>query len=344
VVTIVDEPRRADVSVRKRLSHPVGPGVLSGFAFSARRRSDGTAYTLLSGADGVTPPVGLPLGTYDICEQSVPPWATLLVDGGCVELTIDLPTLDRGAAAVEYLNNVPPPAIDTRAIDPLDGDQELPHTGGRVVDRVELSGLIPGTRYTVAGEMLRVDASGDARVAVGSTSFIADSTEFTADVEFEVQLGPGEGGTREPSDVADDATVGPVDGSGPLGASVDSGARLVIVERVLLGDMVLVEHHDLTDADQTIRIAPPPTTTTTNAPPVSITTTTTVPTTTAPPVSTATTTLPQPSVPPTLPRTGSDDALRHVLRLGDAGFVLGVAMIALAALAPRRPGRIRSAR
>ncbi len=110
---------------------------------------------------------------------------------------------------------------------------------------------------------------------------------------------------------------------------------LVVTERLMVGDTVVAVHDDLTDRDQTVTVRAPATTTTTAVTtptpprarrrhtPASTTTSTTITTTVHPSN--------------TLPRTGGDDAAQ-LLRLGDIGFVIGVALIALAGLLPRRPG------
>ncbi|HSH11750.1 MAG TPA: hypothetical protein VLA10_08180, partial [Ilumatobacter sp.] len=92
---------------------------------------------------------------------------------------------------------------------------------------------------------------------------------------------------------------------------------LVVIERLFAGGQLVAVHDDLTDLDQTVTVVAPATTTTT---------TTTTPTTTT------TATTPRSSM---LPRTGGDETTR-LLRLGDTGFVVGVALIAITGLMPCR--------
>jgi hypothetical protein len=328
VVEITNKPITVPVRLRKRLSiDDAGPDDLGGFSFEARRRSDGSRHVLVTGADGVATPVDLAWGTYDVCEVAAPDWAVGLIDTGCRTVTVGATSLAGDGIVVEYVNQIPGPVIDTRFMDPTDDDQVIVAGDVEVVDRVDLAGLVPGVRYTVDGEVVRPDDADDPVVAQRRVEFVADAATATLDVVFEIDGLPA--------------------------------GTVVATERVTVGGVVLADHRDLGDPDQTVVVVAPTTTTstttttptsTTSVPPAgsvpvaipTITTTTTTTaattTTTRPPVisTSAPTPLPPAS---TLPRTGTDAAAARLLRLGDAGFVLGVALVAIAGLVPRRPGR-----
>jgi hypothetical protein len=118
VVEIVDQPARAPVRVRKTLSEPVGPDDRSGFTFSVVRADGGVAGELVTGADGVSGELQLPIGSYRICETATPDWAAGYVDGGCLELTISLddvtsPATGTATLTFDYLNVVPTTTTST---------------------------------------------------------------------------------------------------------------------------------------------------------------------------------------------------------------------------------------
>jgi hypothetical protein len=322
IAEFTDKPLEVPVAIRKELSVPVGPDDRTGFAFSIVRAQDGRAVEVASGPSGTTDRVALPVGTYELCEIAVPRWAAAFRDGGCQTIEIDLDRAVTGdAITVPYLNIVPPPMIDTVARDDADGDQVLGPSGGRVVDSVLLSGLVAGSKYALVAELIRIgpgDSYDPFGVAQSRTiDFVADADTARLEVRFEVP--------------ALDATA------------------LVVVERLFVGDEIVAAHDDLTDPDQTLTIVAPVETTTT-VQPTTTTSTTTTSTTTATTTSTSTTT-PSTTVLSgplrttsttqygTLPRTGTDETAR-LLRLGDVGFAIGVMLMALAGLLPRRqPGR-----
>lgn len=290
IAEFTDDPLTIPLSVRKDLSSPVGPADRSGFGFSIVRAQDGRAVEVSTGPDGVTDLTRLPIGTYEVCETTAPAWAVALEDTGCRTVEIDL---DRALAGititVPYLNVVPPPSIDTVARDAVDGDRILATSGGRVVDEVMLTGLVPGSNYTLVADLVRLD-SGDSPdptdvVMTTTIEFGSDSPTATLEVGFEIPA-------------LEETT-------------------LVVIERLFAGGQLVAVHDDLTDLDQTVTVVAPATTTTT---------TTTTPTTTT------TATTPRSSM---LPRTGGDETTR-LLRLGDTGFVVGVALIAITGLMPCR--------
>jgi hypothetical protein len=321
LIEVVNEPATVAVQVRKRLSIPdVGPRDLSGFRFVATRREDGTDHDLETRSDGSTNLISVPIGTYEICETGAPEWADSLIDGGCVELVVDVTAVSSGEPfVVGYTNDVPDHTIDTSASERADGDRSMFTSGGTVIDEVRLAGLVPQTAYTLIGEAIAVGDQATPTGVIAEATFTATAPDHRIDLAFEMPA-------REP---------GPV----------------VIVERLLVGDHVVAVHDDLSDGDQTITVIAPPstttTTTTTTAPPTTTPPTTTNPTTTsATALSTTTsttatrvpTTAPA-TAPPTLPPTGTADATGLFLRIGDLGFVVGVGLVVLAGLAPRRRTR-----
>ncbi len=308
VVVVPNAAATVDVSVRKRLTlDSVGPDDRSGFEFDITRRADGRIVRATTGPDGTSPPVQLTFGTWAVCEVGVPGWAAGLVDGGCIELAVDLGALAGPAIGIDYVNEVPTPTIDTFARDAVDGDQTVEASDGHavIIDRVELAGLVPGTTYTLVGEVV-ARSDPDAAVTLPrpvGREFEADAAERVVELRFDV------GGL--PAD------------------------PYVIVERLLVADQIVARHDDLTDADQTVTlVAPPPPTTTTTSTTVLSTTSTS---TTAVPTTTTSSTTPTATVPPeTLPPTGSSEVAARLLDWADAGFVVGVGLVALGATRPRR--------
>lgn len=315
IVIVVNHPVLVPVRVRKELSLPgIGPSDRSGFGFSIIRLADGAEHTASTGPDGSTEAVEVAVGEYEICERTVPPWATTLVDGGCRRVAIGAD--DAGTVVeVTYVNGVPTPTIDTRAADAVDGDQVVAGDGATAIDRIRLDGLVPGTSYELTGELLT--RSGGVTGVTSTMQLVADAPSVDVELRFELPpLPPG---------------------------------GYVIVERLAVGGVVVATHDALDDRDQQLEVAPAPTSTT--AMPTSTTpSTTTSPSTTSPSATSPSTTtvaspLPEPPTPPTpstLPRTGADVAAR-ALRLADVTFVAGVGLSVLAALAPRRRPDARTA-
>ncbi len=363
-VIMTDAPRTIPVQVEKQLSiEGVGPTDRSGFEFDLVRVADGLTTRLVTNPAGRSQPVEVALGDYTICETKVPDWATSLVDGGCVNMTITLETIDlydetigpnpaeRPAFAVPYLNTVAPPSIVTRAHDPSDGDRLLPASGGSAIDVVTLTGLIPGTAYVITGELVppgglpsAVGPDEGAPTTGADTARVTSRNDFTAVESSEEHL---------------------VEFDVP---ALTAG-KYVIVERLWVGDQLVAEHADLTDELQTIEIPTPTTTVTTSIPntvpetpapaatipestvptetlPVaaadtSATTTTTTTTTTAttptaprPPVSAPTTTVARP-VAPRLPSTGGGGS-GQLLHLADVALIAGIGLLVITRLIPRR--------
>lgn len=352
-IIMTDAPRTVPIQIQKRLSvDDVGPPDKSGFDFVVVRLDDGLATRVVTDETGVSQTIELALGEYSVCEQGVPAWAGSLVDGGCVGLAITIELLDQYDAAidqypalrppfaVEYINEVVAPSISTRATDHADGDRLLEATGGLVVDVVTLSGLIPGTAYVISGELVPPGASSTNVSDAEGTTSQSDTARSTAHTEFTA--------TAEDEEHVVTFDV----------PALDAG-RYVIVERLWVSSRLVAEHADFADEMQTIEILPPVTTTaatstipTTTAPVTTITvpavatttsSTTTPPTTSTTLAETTTTVQPVPPItkppsPPTLPTTGVAGT-DHLLRLGDIALVVGLGLVAMTRLIPRRAQR-----
>jgi hypothetical protein len=92
VVEVTDSPVLSTVRIRKLLSDPPAqPADMSGFSFRVSRVSDHQQFgSITTTADGVTPAVQLPVGTYDVCETTMPLWAQAITDAvGCQRLAVD---------------------------------------------------------------------------------------------------------------------------------------------------------------------------------------------------------------------------------------------------------------
>lgn len=129
------------------------------------------------------------------------------------------------------------PALSTHASDNADGDKQLAPTGEvTVLDEVTYSGLIPGTEYSIKGElMVREGAEAVSTGILASRSFIPAEESGTVDLTFTV-----------PADTL-------------------NGATIVVYERLYQGTELVAEHTDILDEAQTVyrgKVEEPP------APPV----------------------------------------------------------------------------
>ena len=364
-VVMTDAPRTVPIEVVKEFSiEGVGPPDRSGFEFDLVRISDGLTTRLVTDASGRSQRVDIAIGDYTVCETKVPAWASALVDGGCVTLAVTLGTIDeydeavgplapeRPAYPVPYVNNVVGPSIMTQAHDRADGDRLLAATGGATIDVVTMTGLIPGTTYVLSGELVPpggtpTPASEDVPMSSVDTARVTAHTEFTATLSSEAHQ---------------------VEFAVPALAA----GRYVIVERLWVGNRVVAEHADLTDDLQTIVIQPPAVVATTSTVPVTTvppttiapvgpettpppttppptTSPTIIPSTTTPlPTTTVTTVLPTrvtvattsttvaPPVVPQLPKAGAGGGASHLVRLADIALLLGVGLIVMTRVVPRR--------
>lgn len=80
------------------------------------------------------------------------------------------------------------PAIGTSLVDSADGDQVLAWNGGTVIDTVAYENLVPGTEYTLVGELMR-KADGSSTGITGTTTFTPTSANGSVDVRFVVPEG-----------------------------------------------------------------------------------------------------------------------------------------------------------
>jgi hypothetical protein len=173
VIEVSDQPRTTSIRVRKQLSAPAGTGDLSGFGFSVHRAEGGFDDELITAGDGLTEAVAVPLGTFTICEIRVPDWAVAQVDGGCLELVVDLARLDASQpVTLDYLNIVPtaPPTTTTVPGQPattstLPWAPVVTHPGSPSPSgRGPVSGTLPKTGNAAGARLLHI---GDAMYVAG---------------------------------------------------------------------------------------------------------------------------------------------------------------------------------
>ena len=92
-------------------------------------------------------------------------------------------------AAVEWAGTaVETPVIGTSLVDAADDDRVLAWNGGTVVDTVAYQNLVPGTEYTVTGELMR-KSDGSATGITGSATFTPTEANGSVDVTFTVPEG-----------------------------------------------------------------------------------------------------------------------------------------------------------
>lgn len=80
------------------------------------------------------------------------------------------------------------PVIGTSLVDAADGDRVLGWNGGTVIDTIAYQNLIPGTEYTISGELVR-KPTGEATGIIGSVTFTPTSANGSVDVRFVVPEG-----------------------------------------------------------------------------------------------------------------------------------------------------------
>jgi hypothetical protein len=200
----VDEPGR--IVIRKTLDATDVQGArdMSGFGFDVVRADDVTVGQALTGPDGRTAPVIVPIGRYRIVEGARPNWASGLVDDGPVTVTVTAGTTHD----VTYTNRVAAASVTTSAFDGVDGDKYLvardvspppwsdaapiSPIDGRpptVIDRVTYRALVPGTPYVARGELVGVPgACADCPdvIARAETPFVPQTPDGVVDVVFQV--------------------------------------------------------------------------------------------------------------------------------------------------------------
>jgi TQXA domain-containing protein len=89
---------------------------------------------------------------------------------------------------VEDAPAAPEPAIGTSLVDSADQDRVLPWNGGTVIDTVAYQNLVPGTEYTITGELM-LKSDGSATGITGSITFTPDEANGSIDVSFIVPEG-----------------------------------------------------------------------------------------------------------------------------------------------------------
>jgi TQXA domain-containing protein len=154
---------------------------------------------------------------------------TIILVAPSTATTTDAATVEWTTTAVEA------PSIGTSLVDSADGDRILPWNGGTVIDTVAFQNLVPGTEYTLTGE-LQNKADGTATGITGSTTFTPETANGSVDVTFTIPVGY-------------------------------AGGTLVAFERLhegtgTTGEPVAV-HEDIDDAAQTVTIEEAPVTPTT---------------------------------------------------------------------------------
>ena len=131
---------------------------------------------------------------------------------------------------------VTPPSIKTYASDMSDGDKEI--TGdcmATVIDNVSYAGLIPNEEYEIDGALMIDDGTLEGRPALDAfgrpitahIAFTPDSSHGNVTVPFEI-----------------DATL------------LGDGTKLVVFEKLFANDVLMAEHADLYDEDQTVHVKP----------------------------------------------------------------------------------------
>ena len=131
---------------------------------------------------------------------------------------------------------VVPSSIGTTATDKTDGDHYLlPSTEAVVVDTIDYENLVPGKEYTLKGWLMD-KASGkqlviDDKPVASEIKFTPNNTYGKVDIEFKFDA----------SKLAD-------------------GAELVAFEELYKDGVLVAEHKDIDDEDQTVTIGEPPAT------------------------------------------------------------------------------------
>ncbi|MFK3678000.1 VaFE repeat-containing surface-anchored protein [Microbacterium sp. NPDC090218] len=80
------------------------------------------------------------------------------------------------------------PVIGTSLVDAADGDRTLGSNGGTVIDTVTYENLVPGTEYTLRGELMR-KSDGQPTGITGSTTFTPAAASGSVDVTLVVPEG-----------------------------------------------------------------------------------------------------------------------------------------------------------
>ena len=122
------------------------------------------------------------------------------------------------------------PAIGTSLVDAADGDRVLGWNGGTVIDTIAYQNLVPGSEYTVSGELMR-KSDGQPTGIMGATTFTPTTASGSVGVNFVVPAG-------------------------------FSGEVLVAFEELFEGPDAsgdpVAEHEDIDDAAQTVTVEQAP--------------------------------------------------------------------------------------
>ncbi|MFC6304039.1 VaFE repeat-containing surface-anchored protein, partial [Oerskovia jenensis] len=141
------------------------------------------------------------------------------------------------------------PTVATTAVDKADGDHTLPATGGIITDTVTYTGLTPGTKYTLNGELMD-KTTGTTTGITATATFTPTAPDGTTTLDFTVPANMG-------------------------------GKDLVVFETILNATVTIAEHTDINSEPQTVHIeepAEPTPTPTPTAPPTTPPTPAAVPT------------------------------------------------------------------
>ncbi|MBD7949378.1 VaFE repeat-containing surface-anchored protein, partial [Oerskovia rustica] len=128
----------------------------------------------------------------------------------------------------------PTPTVATTALDKADGDHTLPADGGTITDTVTYTGLTPGTKYTLNGELMN-KATGKSTGITATATFTPTTADGTTTLDFTVPAG-------------------------------HSGTDLVVFETILNATVKIAEHTDINSEPQTVHIDTPPAPTPTPTP------------------------------------------------------------------------------
>lgn len=116
--------------------------------------------------------------------------------------------------------------VGTSAADQEDGDKTLNPEGGVIVDSVKYTNLVPGTEYTVTGELMD-KATGKGTGITGKTVFTPETENGTVEVLFTVDAN-------------------------------HEGKTLVAFEEIHAGALLVAAHQDIDDVEQTVGVGVTP--------------------------------------------------------------------------------------
>lgn len=242
--TKVEEPKVGSFQLRKIIEGVEDQDLLKDVTFDVVATWDGGSETLTLPATGeyVRSAAELPVGTMVNFTES----ADQMVIAGHRFVSVDVApasvVVEQGVPVKVTVTNTytkdENPSIGTRAKVTGSPDKVLPLTGGTVVDTVSYTNLDPETEYRLDGELMHVAADGTVTPTgiLGSTTFTTSDTapgEFyvsgVVEVEFEIS--------------ADEATA-------------YAGQKLVVFEKLFLGDVETATHEDPEDEAQSFTVEP----------------------------------------------------------------------------------------